>query len=71
MPSVPLKKSVEGMLGALFGLNSCDVGAPSPSEKTVWKNSSVWVRPYLETTILPLDVSIVGVLEPANRFKMP
>src|ERR1700690_1675618 len=71
MPNVPLLKSAEGMLGALFGLNSCDVGAPRPSENIEWKKFSVWRSPVLPTTILPPEVWIVGVLDPANRFKMP
>ena len=36
IPSVPLAKSADGMFGALFGLNSWDVGAPKPFENTSW-----------------------------------
>src|ERR1700689_4769786 len=71
MPSVPLKKSAEGMLGALLGLNNCEVGAPSPFENIVWKKFRVCRSPGLSTTILPLLVWMVGVVDPANRFKMP
>src|ERR1700691_4362525 len=71
MPNVPFLKSADGMFGALFRLNNCDVGAPRPLENIVWKKFSVCKSPGLLTTILPEDVWIVGVLEPANRFNMP
>src|SRR5580704_5970128 len=66
MPNVPFLKSADGMFGALFRLNNCDVGAPRPLENIVWKKLNVCKSPGLETTILPEDVWIVGVLEPAN-----